>query len=79
MNVADYKFFSIEQRPPVTGKKTQTYAVVSRSQGVELGCIRWYGAWRQYFFFPCGETLWSDGCLADLTSFLQRLRAERNS
>lgn len=79
MSAADYKFFTIEQLPPVAGKKTRTYAVVSRSQGVELGRIKWYGAWRQYCFSPNPETLWSDGCLADITSFLKRLRTERKT
>ena len=39
--------------------------------------MRWYGAWRQYCFFPYPETVFSAGCLKDVQEFIEALMAER--
>jgi hypothetical protein len=53
---------------------TDVYDVLSKSRGDKLGQIRWYGAWRQYAFFPCGETIWNKACLVDLRRFLEEIK-----
>lgn len=58
-------------------KKTETYAVRNiRSQEV-IGYIKWEGAWRQYCFYPEGQTIWSRSCLMDVQDFLCKLAYER--
>ena len=57
--------------------KTRVWDVASKSSGAILGRISWYGAWRQYVFFPAGGSLYSAGCLNDLASFIRERMAER--
>lgn len=57
--------------------KTQTYSVDSRSQGLPLGVIKWYGAWRQYTLMPEPETIWNNECLRNVIDFLDGLMRER--
>lgn len=64
------EYLSFAERPE-QGRKTMTWMVVSRSSGSVLGRIRWYGAWRQFCFYPEGNTIWNTGCLADVQSFIR--------
>ncbi len=66
--ILTYQFFTVEQQPLVGGRKTHDYLVRNRHSGDMLGVIRWYGPWRQFCFFPRGETVWSRGCLADINA-----------
>ena len=34
------------------GRKTKIVKVINKSSGNEIASIEWYGAWRQYCFFP---------------------------
>ena len=62
------------------GLKTRVWFVRSKSGGEHLGTIKWHGAWRQYCFFPvvteCG-TIWSRGCLAEVTKFMEENKGAR--
>lgn len=58
-----YLRFERMNRP---GRKTMTWAVVSQSSGVKMGELRWHGPWRQYVFFPAGETLFNVECMNDI-------------
>ena len=75
----EYKYFSVNPQPKRPGRKTREYFIMNKSQGVRLGVIKWYGAWRQYCFFPVAsaETVWNAGCLADIQDFLAKLKEER--
>lgn len=60
------------------GMKTAIYRVMKDSPrfhggGVYLGTIAWWGAWRQYVFFPDTSTIWSIGCLDMITKFLKKM------
>ena len=57
--------------------KTLIYNVVSVSQDVPLGQVRWYGRWRQYVFEPIPNTIWNKDCLRELANFLDGLMKER--
>lgn len=59
------------------GKKTKKFEVISHS-GNYLGIIKWYGAWRQYVFFPVENSIFSIGCLKDLENALETIKDERN-
>jgi hypothetical protein len=55
--------------------KTKVYSVISKSDGSELGEIRWYPFWRHYYFLPTikFETIYSDRCLLDISKFITEL------
>ena len=59
------------------GRKTRRVQVISLSQRMPLADIHWYGAWRQYVFDPQPDTTWNNGCLLDVLSVLDELRAEQ--
>lgn len=48
--------------------KTKVW-IVNGSDDSPLGQIRWYGAWRQYTFWPLGGTILNATCLADIEKF----------
>ncbi len=66
------EFNLIEEKP-----KTSVYSVNNLSSGIILGTIKWYPAWRQYCFFPKGNTVYSMGCINDIESFIQNLMENR--
>ncbi len=63
------EFALIELKP-----KTKVIKVMSRLHGNTLGNIKWYGAWRQYAFFPGSDTLYNVECLNDIISYIKELR-----
>lgn len=77
MSVLDYKYFTVEELPLEPGRKTHVYRVLNRSSGACIGIIEWYGAWRQFCFFPSGDSVWSSGCLDDIQDVLRRLKSMR--
>ena len=58
---------------------TIVYDVVSKTQGAILGTIKWYAAWRQYCYFPKGDTVFSGGCLSEIRGFIEGLMERRKS
>jgi len=72
---ADYKYFKI-LTTGMHGKKTHTYRILNK-RGELLGEIKWYSAWRQYCFYPLGNSIWNIDCLADVQDFLIRLKRAR--
>jgi hypothetical protein len=54
--------------------KTTVWSCRTR-HGDALGEIKWFGAWRQYCFFPTYglSMVFSAGCLADIQDFIGRL------
>lgn len=61
----------------IARRKTAYVEIRSKSNGVMLGSIEWYGAWRQYCFWPLVTTVWSTGCLEQVKTEIERLMAER--
>lgn len=59
------------------GGKTKKIIVVSKKHLNILGEIKWYGAWRQYCFYPDGETIWNKQCLNDIVYYIKTLMDER--
>jgi hypothetical protein len=58
-------------------RKTPIIRVLSRSSGIALGTIAWYGAWRQFCFYPEPRTIFNVGCMADISEAIAALKAER--
>ena len=62
----------------VPNRKTKVFEVRNKSSDFFLGTVEWWGAWRQYIFKPTAEgTIWSHGCLLDLSNFIKQLMEER--
>jgi hypothetical protein len=53
--------------------KTRIYSVVSRELGISLGNISWHGPWRQYVFHPLPNTFFNNGCLNEVSNYLEHL------
>ena len=54
--------------------KTVRVQVVNRNSTMGLAEIKWYGAWRQYCFFPYNvDTVFNEGCLSDIVKVVRLL------
>jgi len=75
--VQDYEYIMMEKL--VSPGKTGIWLVLNKSSQTKLGIIKWYGAWRQYCFYPEVEyqTIFSKGCLEDINSFIKMQMDER--
>lgn len=57
-------------------RKTPIYIIRKDSEGLmaeRLGLVKWYGAFRQFVFYPDNNTVWSKSCLEIVNSFLDRV------
>ena len=66
---------AVDVTPP--RRKTRVIEVRSRSTGAHLGTLKWYGAWRQYVFYPQPHTIFNVGCMRDLMVAIETLMIER--
>lgn len=57
------------------GRKTPIYNIETLD-GLFLGEIKWYGAWRKFCFFPDLETIWDNKCLSLVVDFLDEVNKE---
>jgi len=72
---AHYKWITIAQKGD-TGK-TKLFDVVAKEGAIALGEVKWFARWRKYAFFPAAGTVFEQDCLNDISSFLEKLKAER--
>ncbi len=63
--------------------KTKKFGVVPiKNHDDLLGIIKWDGGWRQYVFELDGDngtTIWSGGCLKQITDFIDKLMLDWSS
>lgn len=59
------------------GRKTSITAVLSRKWGYRLGTIKWYGAWRQYTFWPENGMIFNVECMQDIQNYIKELSEHR--
>ncbi len=59
--------------------KTEIWNIISKSSKSILGQIKWYGAWRQYCFFPSRSTLFNITCLDDVSLAIRALMNARKT
>ena len=71
----EYKYIKFVQIPQKT--KTSIWNCNNKSGNYALGIVKWYPAWRQYCFFPCGNMVFNKGCLEDINYFITQLMDER--
>lgn len=72
-------YLLFEDVPINEGRKTRIVGVYSKRHGDLLGFLRWYGAWRQYCFFPERTTIWNPECLNTINAKIAELMAERRA
>lgn len=65
-----YKFIRIQFNSKSESGKTNLWTVMS-IQGVYLGNIKWFGAWRCYGFYPIAGTVFEKQCLKDIANFCE--------
>lgn len=53
----------------LANRKTPIYHIETH-EGIPLGEIKWYGAWRKFCFFPNKDTIWDNKCLSHVINFL---------
>jgi len=70
-----YLVFIKEDRPE--NKKTDTIIVSNIHHNLTIGYIKWYSKWRQYCFFPYGDTIWNIDCLEEINNLIKDLMNER--
>lgn len=77
--IAQTKYLEFAKQPKRRTQKTWIVDVTSRSGGMLLGQIKWYGAWRQFAFYPNPErvTIFNVECMNDICEVIQELMAER--
>lgn len=76
--LAQTKYLTFIDATPAN-RKTAVVWVQSVSHGNILGEIKWYGAWRQYTFWPRANTIWNTQCLAEVNERIEALMAARRS
>jgi hypothetical protein len=77
--VKEYQYITIEEYGRSASSKTGRYEVRNKHYGDLLCLIAWYGAWRQYVCTPQANTSYSAGCLRDIASFIDSLKAKDSS
>jgi hypothetical protein len=58
-------------------RKTEIWLVANADNGAPLGYIKWYGAWRQYCFFPISNCVFHKGCLEAINRKIESLMDAR--
>lgn len=58
---------------------TKTWKVFNAENGSMLGYVKWHGSWRQYCFFPYGDTVWNAACLHQMDEWLQEKMREHKA
>lgn len=61
-------------------RKTRSM-IVMNDDFYEVGKLRWYGAWRQYCFFPNPreQMVLHNGCLRDIAAYLDRMNSAQRT
>ncbi len=54
--------------------KTNIYRVQNKKNGIIIGYIKWFGAFRKYCFFPNPETVYDRSCLIEISYFLEGIK-----
>lgn len=75
--MTENKYMKFEQLESKT--KTEVWWVKNVRSDTVLGEIKWYGAWRQYCFFPSGLTVFNRDCLDIINEFITGLMEKRKT
>jgi hypothetical protein len=74
----DYEYIRFVEIPHEV-RRTRIFDCYNKRSMDVLGMVFWYAAWRQYCFQPRAHTIYSAGCLADITNFIGYLMADHRA
>lgn len=70
--------FIYVEKTELPKRKTPIYKLFSMSNhDIKLGEIKWFGAWRQYCFYPEGNTIFDRKCLTYINNFLEEVNKKK--
>ncbi len=69
-------FLAFSETPTSPDRKTKVWIVLNAREGIELGRIRFTGAWRKFVFYPKVETQFDSECLLEIAAFLSERSRE---
>jgi hypothetical protein len=71
--VSEPRWIRFEETVQPPGRKTKVWNVVAKDDGLILGSVFWYGAWRRYVFGPTADcdTVYEQRCLRDIAGFVE--------
>lgn len=72
--MTEYEYIVIEELGRSASGKTGIFEVRNKQSDVHLGFVNWYPRWRQYVFCPEADTVFSVGCMKDISEFIKVLR-----
>lgn len=59
---------------------TQIFEVTTKNTPtVILGIVKWFAPWRQYSFYPNGDTVFEKDCLRDIAVFCEDKTKEQRA
>ena len=70
------KHLTFTRLPLQKNRRTSTWSVWNHDYNERLGELAWYSPWRQFCFLSPKDSVFSSGCLLDITNMLQRLKEE---
>lgn len=59
-------------------RRTKIFDIYS-VQGLRVGVVQWFSAWRRYNFFPDPRTSFDAICLREIADFCEKLMQERKA
>lgn len=65
-------FVRIKDKP-----KTSVWSCRNNRSGSQLGEVEYYPGWRQYVFIPTLQSIYSIGCMDDISDFIKQLEKLR--
>jgi len=65
------KFKKVQDKP-----KTSVWHIFNKKSDFILGHVAWYPSWRQYCALFAAETVFSSGCLDDISEFVTELNSQ---
>lgn len=77
MSVSENPYIEFREIPN-PNRPTRRISVWSKHIDIELGQIKWYGAWHQYTFHPEVATVWNKGCLESINAKMDEMMKERS-
>ena len=78
MTVNEFIVFVFDKEKSV-GRKTQVWRVHAIRNLALLGTIKWLGRWRQYTFYPEGDTIFNAGCLREIADKAEELSKDHRA
>lgn len=60
-------------------RKTKTFLILNKTNGEQIGEIKWAGNWRKYASEMCVNVIVDSGCHRELAEFLDKLMDERRT